>query len=228
MSSYDPSESKFLKIPWLGFEIELRSDLLALAAFVLALTSASYQLVAYLRGFNVDLFPPPQVLLNFEDYGEDLKILRIGARMAYVNRGEIGYNAAISEESVTFRLQGQEFEQKWQAFQQFDRKGRQLIPHYKSDAYPFPVNAGSAVSHETYFASHPVRCQRDSCDKWQNLIERAEFLSEIAEMSSLKFNFRADIYGGTPVFADCRIELDEDLIANLAIQGWDAPRCWSD
>lgn len=220
-------ESTAVRVPWLGFEIERRTDFLALAAFSIAMITAGYQLIGFVRGFDVVIFQPEQVAIVFEDYGGEESFVRIHARMAYVNRGQPGYNAAIAKEVVSFELGGRPYEQVWQDFQDFASENGELIKSEKKAARPTPIAAGSAISHETYFAAHPNRCDPTAaaCDKWANLSSAGDFIAALDGTSELTFLFRAELYGGSPVDVACTIDVDSDLFGNLAIRGWAAPLC---
>lgn len=221
-------EPRRIRLPLLGFELELRTDFLALAAFLMALVSALYQLSGYLRGDQVTLHPPPQVTITFSDYGGGQRYLRLGARMAYSNSGHVGYNAVLAEERVHFSFDEVQYLQYWQAFQTFDSIGDKLVPHFQSDAHPVPVMAGSAKSHETFFAAQPERCRKgQSCDPWVHLIRRGPFLKGIQNSSTLEFIFEASLVGGGELSVACEIDVTDDLRRNLVQKGWDAPRCWA-
>jgi hypothetical protein len=219
--------ANYLRIPFLGLEIEKRTDFLALAAFSLALLSAAYQLFGFLRGFDVALFRPEQVLVVFDDYGNSRQVTRIHARMAYINLGQAGYNAALAKERVLFTLGDRTYEQVWQIFQSFDADGTELVPHFESDARPTAIGAGSAISHETYFAPHPTQClaDADDCDRWINLLSPNEFIALLKDQTSIKFTFVAELFGGDSVTAECTIEVDAELFSLLAVNGWAAPLC---
>ncbi len=169
-------------------------------------------------------------MIVFDRYQPNLRVVRMHSTMAYVNQGQLGYNAAIAQgDGFEFELDGQTYEQVWQTFQGFDVKENKLVPHFTSDAHPVPVAAGSAVSHETYFVPQPKRCgpDRTTCKKWENLITAADFLVKLDGKSELTLNFSAFPYGSEPVSQSCTISLDEDFFSNLGINGWDAPLCWS-
>lgn len=220
----------FIKIPWLGVEIEKRTDFLALTAFLLALLATLFQIYGYLRGPKVKLFPPEQVLFIADRYSDNLHVIRINARMAYVNSGDPGQNATIRKERVRFTFGEKTYEQTWQAFQTFDNVGTKLIPYFRGEARPVPINAGSSISHETYFAPHPIRCPVDNpkCKKWENLINLPDFLKGVAGLKPLELSFYADIFDKKTEVARCKVDIDNDLLESLISFGWYAPRCWAD
>ncbi len=224
-----PAASKpYFRIPWVGLEIERRTDFLAMAAFILALMGTLYQVFGYFKGSEVKLFPPPQVLMISAANSAGDQIIRMHARMAFVNSGEPGYHASISLMNVNFQFSGTRYEQFWQLFQSYDNDKDTLVPHYVSDARPFPVNAGSAVSHEILFAPHPIRCRNQSkdCDKWKNVIYSSKFFQGLEQIDTLTFTFTAEVFGETQVSTTCIVDIDNDVRDNLVLNGWAAPRCW--
>lgn len=216
------------RVPLLGFKIEKKADFIALTAFILSLITGFYQFFGYYNGAQVVLFQPPQVTIIFSTYSDGISYVRLGARMAYVNKGHVGYNAALANERVSFTLD-RTYEQTWQEFKSFsyDSNKRVLIPHFISDAHPEPIPAGSAVSHETYFAPHPVHCHKSdtNCIKWKNLITKEKFLNLLGTVKTLEFKFQSDIYGERSVYVTCTLAVDSDLVGNLAINEYTSQPC---
>jgi hypothetical protein len=221
-----------LRVPWIGLEVERKTDLVALTAFFLALAGILYQFLGFLHGAKVELFRPEQVLIVAHSYGGKSAHMRIGARMAYANTGQPDYNATVERESVRFSLGGVTYEQAWQSFQGFDYEGtgQRLVPRYSGDASPVPVMAGSAISHETYFAPRPIRCGPGvpgRCDVYRNYLEWDRFIVLIAHERRLELELVADLYGDRhPKRVRCTIDLDDDLISQLVRHRWASPPCW--
>ena len=83
-----------------GIEIERKTDILAAAAFVLAILGVLWQVWAFAQGAKVNIFPTDQLLImnsevlkkNFPRGGP---YVLFSATMSYVNQGQAGYNATI-------------------------------------------------------------------------------------------------------------------------------------
>jgi hypothetical protein len=216
------------KFPFL--EIERKTDLLAFAALLIALSSVIYQIHGFFKGPDVKMFPPEQVFIKAFSYYQGAGFyVRFGARLAYVNEGRLGYNDVLRKESMFFSLGGKEYEQTWQAFESFDLKENELISHHISNAHPIPINAGSAVSHETYFAPWPVRCPKavQKCDKWKNYLKWDDFVKKLESVQELTFRFKSETYSGSTLTTECTIDIDEAFIKGLKKRKWHAPSCWS-
>lgn len=224
----DNGKGNVIRIPLFGLEIEKRTDILALAAFTLAILGILFQVYAFLRGFDVRLFHPEQVVIVFDTSTDGRKYMRVNARMSYVNLGQPGYNATIRRERVEFALDGRTYVQNWQAFQSFDLEQGKLVPHYESEARPFPVPAGNAISHETFFAPHPVQCRSGDagCKPARNYLVANDFVRSLNGVEQLKFKFVAEVFGGDAESVICIVDVDENLILHLATNDWAAPPCW--
>lgn len=213
-------------------EIERKTDILALAAFLLALGGVVFQTYHFFRGASVTLFSPEQITLVAYRYkAPDGPVhLRIASRMAYVNAGQMGYTAVIKRESVRFALTGHVYEQYWQAFTALDAEGQALKTNFQSDAHPQPIEGGSAVSHETYFAPRTVPCRKEDsgCRSGRNFLTLDDFVKSVAPGRELKFELRAELYGDKNQQAACTVNLGEDVLRKLREKGWVAPRCKED
>ena len=214
---------KFFKI-----EISNKTDILAFAAFLLALGSVVYQTIGFFRGPDINLFPPEQILINSENYPGSGIYARFSAPISYVNKGQVGHNGVIRREKLIFYLGAKRYEQVWQTFESFDLKDGELIKQYKSDAHPVPVNAGSSISHETYFAPRAIRCPADNpeCDKWKYYLEWSVFINELEKIQQLEFIFHSETFENEKLEEKCTIDIDKALIERLNIDKWAAPSCW--
>ena len=135
------------------FEIERKTDILAFAAFLLALSSIIYQGIGKFIGPNIELLPVRQIILVARPIPDShKKSVSYVATMAYVNTGQVGCNDAIVRERLQFQLNSQEepYMADWHKFVSFNET-RDFIAEGKSVG-AFVVNAGSAEAHETWFA----------------------------------------------------------------------------
>ncbi|WP_375589009.1 hypothetical protein ABWH89_18950 [Hoeflea alexandrii] len=144
----------------LGIQIERKTDILALSAFLLSAggiaTQAGLFLYVFWRGPVVEMFPPERILIRANDLNrlEDTWV-RIGSRMAYTNSGSVGYNTVLRKEIIKLEIDGKIYRQSWQSFETFDYVDDTLVSVKSEPANPIPVVAGSALAHDTYFFSVP-------------------------------------------------------------------------
>lgn len=222
-------------ITWIQFE--RKTDVLAFAAFLLGLGGIVSQIVGHLKGPEVQLFAPHQVLFHYEERGQSKPIVRFSAIFAYTNSGQIGYNATIRRELLKYSIADNQYYQVWQKFVETDErykmgKGTGILEiQSKSVASPFAVNAGGSTSHETHFhpASTLVDKEQMKVD-YSNFVTSDEFNQLIGRLGdkpvSILFEFVAEVSGEAPSRAACRVEIDDDMRNWLSHRMWIAPRCW--
>ncbi|MFZ2059712.1 MAG: hypothetical protein WAU82_01750 [Candidatus Binatus sp.] len=209
--------------------VKRETDLVALAAFVLAFTAVAYQVAEYFRGAQVKLFGPEQILIHGDNIdGQDY--VRFAARMSFINSGDIGYNAIIGRESLQVQIGGTPYAQTWQSFiHSGSPDGTTLSLGDVEEAVPTPIDGGDATTHETYFAPWPIDCKGvigSNCNPTANFMTWDSFLKSIKSGDVLKFNLIADIYGKNPQTATCTVAINDALIAQLnAPAKWSAPAC---
>jgi hypothetical protein len=209
------------------FSIERKTNVLAFAAFLIAIVSATYQLTNYLKGPDVILFSPDQIMLEKRESTEDEMLLGIVAPMSYVNTGGAGYNGTVHREIIRFQLGAKIFEYTWQEFGRSTSEGRELIFNTMGEARPFPVNGGSSDSHETRFAPRRPRCpthDRDCLNS--NFLSTETFFDKTNGLKKLRFEFIADVFSEDRICAACEIDIDPSLWASLAINQWVTFPCW--
>jgi len=136
-----------------GIHIERKTDILAFAAFLIALSGVFLQVSSFFRGPVVRIFSPPQILIRKADPFPSGRVpVRFAALVAYVNDGDAGYNATIRRELLHYELESQTYTQEWQEFIASDLAADgKLQMNPKGVAQPMVLNAGSSMSHETYF-----------------------------------------------------------------------------
>lgn len=223
---------------FVGLELDRKTDIIALAAFMLALGGIVFQVYGFLRGARVTLFPPGQVTIMCYSYiagdctsntpGE--KYVRFATRMAYVNTGELPYNSIIKSEAISFNLSGQTYKQEWQEFRSFTAVGAKLQSKDEGIARPLPITGGSSLAHETYFAPHIQRCFGQGtvpCTSGKNFLKFEDFLSELSKTGKIQFRLEATLYDkAKPLQVSCTADVDDKLINLLRTRGWSGPDCW--
>jgi len=210
-----------------GIHIARKTDILAFAAFLIALSGILVQVVGFLRGPKIRIFPPPQIVIRKDTLPSGRAPVRFAALVAYVNDGDSGYNATIRREFLHYRLFGKTYTQTWQEFTASDADpDGKLNMHPQGVALPMVINAGASASHETYFTPLPVQASKDNRDEWTNFLEWDEFLKELEGIRSLTFEIEAQVYGHKSVLTRCTLDVSQDVIFRLKRSTWYAPPCW--
>ena len=216
----------------LGIQIERKTDILALSAFLLSAggiaTQAGLFLYVFWRGPVVEMFPPERILIRAHDLNrlEDTWV-RIGSRMAYTNSGSVGYNTVLRKEIIKLEIDGKIYRQSWQSFETFDYVDDTLVSVKSEPANPIPVVAGSALAHDTYFFPFREFCRQNdqSCDEWRNYLKFFDFIEEARKIDKIRFTLTAKMYGENDETTSCTILIDENVISQLEKRGWHAPSC---
>lgn len=226
---YAAGANRFEVAPFLTIKRE--TDLVALAAFILAFAAVAYQVAEYFHGAQVQLFPPEQILIHGEKSADGQNFVRFAARMSYVNSGDIGYNAVVGRELLQVQIGGRTYRQTWQSFiHSGSADGQALSLGEVVEAAPTPIDGGDALTHETYFAAWPINCKGAAgtdCAPYTNFMTWDSFLGSIKPGDVLKFDLTANIFGKGPQMVTCTVDISDSLIAQLKTTSnqWSAPSC---
>ncbi len=94
-----------MTIKLLGIEIDRKTDILALAAFLISVSTIIYTISIFIQGHKVNLIPPETIMLKKETYETDGEpYIAVIATMAYVNSSKGGFNVVIKKEKVSFKI----------------------------------------------------------------------------------------------------------------------------
>lgn len=211
-------------------EIDSRTDPIALAAFLMALSGIAFHMLVYFRGPVIRSFPPDRITIRPETLPDGQAYVAFVAPMAYVNTGYKEYHGTIKRERLRFKLSGRTYEQTWHRFVEIHSKGTELIEVVKAQATPMPVLAGSSESHETVFLPRLVRCHPDAtrCDPNMNYLSWKSFLREIAKIKQLRLRFITEIYNEQPVETACYVDIYPTMRMQLIDQKWVGLNCWEE
>ena len=203
-----------------GIEIERKTDILAAAAFLMSLLGIAGQVALFLRGPDIQLFTPDQILL-FGIENPDGKIYtRVSSKMVYRNAGSPGYHDTIKKEYVTFKIGDIEYKLLWDEFIDSypDKENKKkLIPERKSEAVPVQVNAGMVQTHETLFAPWVLKEK----EGMKSFLEWDDFKKLIAKQKKVYFRFTFETFSGKVDYVSCHVVVKE-FLSNLD-KGWSAP-----
>lgn len=215
-----------------GLHVARKTEIIALAAFFLSISGVLWQVFNYTRSAVVRMFPSDQIVITSTDklgrrYVEEKKRVAFIVPMAYVNDGDVGHNAIIRREQVIVSVGGRRIEHRWYEFGTSDIENGSLVFKRESEARPFPVNAGSALSHETLFSPWEIDCAEGDtgCDPRANYLKWDEFLAAIRATHELSFTTTGLVYSAKPANAVCVVRLRPWEIDLLEKIEWLAPAC---
>jgi hypothetical protein len=217
---------------FLGLQIARKTEIIALAAFSLSISTLLWQIINYAVGPVVRLFPTDQIVITATDklgrnYSGQDNLLALIATMAYVNEGDAGHNAVIRREYLEFSMEGRRVQHRWYKFGSSDAQNGNLTFEKDIEARPFAVNAGSAVSHETLFAASVIDCQPTvkECVPGENFVRWDDFLKAIMTTNQLLFSTSADVFPSKRVTASCVVRLRDYEIKVIEQKQWLVANC---
>lgn len=210
--------------------LDWKVNVTAVVAFLVSVSALLLQAMGYWKGAIVMVHPADKVLIN-----TDNSTIRVGARMVYTNDGATSYNAVILRESVSFRLNDDEYQQWSEERGTFSVEKSGPLLKNAADASPFVVPAMQLVTHEAYFAA---REHSSDTNPWKNRITREQFVQMLETEYSrgirkIEFIFRSisrEISGFKAgdeklLTTTCFITLDDGLIRRMKNEGWASRSC---
>jgi hypothetical protein len=214
-SPNDPKEPSAWHFPF-RLQIERKADLLAVAAFLLSISTLGWQIFNYFRGAEISLFPSDTItFLRFDQAGGYIKddhFVRFIASMTYINDASPDYPDVVLREGISLDLAGCTLTQQWYEFGNSDISPHsdELLFTKRQPARPFTLRGGNAQSHETLFmfVGDNSPCQIKSPNDWDAFTSLlADSLrNSKSQSSSITINTSAALASGKTVSAPaCRI-----------------------
>ena len=204
----------------MGILIERRTDILAFTAFLISIGSLMLQTVNIIKGPDVKIEAPKQVLLHSAPYPDKKNYLRISAKLVYLNKGSPGYDDITKSEEAMLKIGNREIKLNAQEYIDSGVVDGQLKIVKKSDADPVQIKSGSVVVHETYFVPWPSKGK----DSASNFIEFSDVLKALKTQPELNVTFITTTFSGSKSKVTCRL-LTKEFIHHLEMKNWSAPTC---
>jgi hypothetical protein len=205
----------------LGIEIERKTDILAMAAFLISMSSILGQFALLIRGADIALDGPRQVALLFEEPTSGRGYLNAISTQIYVNNGTPGYDDILKAEELTLQAKGQTISLKAHESVSSTDSGDKLIFRQRAQWKPEKIKAGDFLSNETLFVPYPTR---DALKRDANFIGAKEFKSFLGLANELKIALKAETYGGETIVSECYIATRE-VLSGIESKGWSSLVC---
>lgn len=206
------NESKLL-----GLSIERKTNLVALAAFVLSLGAILAQLPALLRGPQLKLLPVRQVIFDIRKKDDTPPYIVLVARLNYINTGATGYDDIVLDERATILVGGRKYEQTWLNFLKLPSDTQVKMKPLR-DAAPFKVAAGDTVDHHTEFFPR-------SSQKGQNYLIWSDFSSALTRGDIVSVEIQFKSAKGKQSRTTCRLGASSDILHFLNEKEQTAQEC---
>lgn len=214
-----------------GIEIERKTDILAFTAFLLSLGGISYQIVTFIRGPDVTLAKPQQVVVYMYPMRDSkTEYLTLISPVAYVNRGHSQNNALVMKESVSFVLKGEQKNYVWHQFVSVSTSSESGVEGMKTNskieiretqlAAPFVVPGSGAVSHYTWFAA---RYDGEYLKK-KDFLQTFEKVRQGTDIN-WTIEFHSETLNDGNKMSICEVTLTPRLMENIQRFNWVAINC---
>ena len=140
-----------------GLRLDLKINVLALAAFLLSTGSLAWQAIEMWRGPRVEMAAGERInfLKRSHTAQPDMPYPVVNARLDYVNEGAVGRNTTIAAERLNLRFANwKPYEYRWLHFELIvsDAEGKPVV-ETRDGAHSVLVPGGSAASHQTTFVA---------------------------------------------------------------------------
>ena len=202
-----------------GIEIERKTDILAFAAFVMSVGGLLMQMINLIKGPDIVMEPPRQILIESIENDKKITHIRFSAKLIYLNKGSPGYDDIVKSETAVVIIGDRNIQ--FQAIKYIVSKveNNKLKIASLSDADPVQVKSGQVVSHETYFVPWPSKPPSES-----NFIEFDDFISMLNKHKEMVVYFKSVTFSGAEIHQKCNVD-SKAFIYKLIEKKWSAPVC---
>jgi len=209
-----------MTIKILGIQIERKTDILAFAAFVISIGGLVSQAINLVKGPDILVENPRQILFKFHKYPDGEEYLRISANMIYLNKGSPGYDDITKSEEARITIGNRVIILVGQEYIDSSDENGEFIVTKLSDADPVQIKSGSVVTHETYFSPWP----NDTKNSSMNYIKLSEFILLLEDNDFVFVKIVASTYDGKVVETTCQLKTSQ-FLQHIKSKKWSAPVC---
>lgn len=212
----------------LGLRVERKTDILAFAAFLIALLGTCLQIADWAKGPRISFHGPDRVVLFTYLQQNGLQIVRVAAPMSYTNSATSQYSGTLRSERVNMTIGAHSTTQAWFSFGRLATRGVSFEPEISADASPQTIPGGGAISHTTFFTALPITCTtaKPKCERYANFSFDGETTTDLGKVDHISFVFLAEMYdAGAPQSYGCSVAVDADILAHWLANGWFSAPC---
>jgi len=205
----------------LGIEIERRTDVLAMAAFLISAGSLIGQLAQIMRGPEVKLDGPRQIALMFKSSADNRRYLNAITNHHYINKGAPGHDDIIKSESLTITIGTRVIKLVGAYSLTLDDQGSKLVISDKDLWKPDKVEAGNFISRETLYKP---RTNSNTANRRRSFIDKQELIDLLRKNKTIDITLKVETYAGPELVSTCRI-LSSDVLTSFETKDWSSPVC---
>lgn len=205
----------------LGIEIERKTDILAMAAFLISAGSLISQLAQIMQGPEVKLDGPRQIALLFKPSSDGHNHLHAITNHHYINKGAPGHDDILKSESLMIKIGTRVIKLAGEYSLTLDSQGNKLMISDKDLWKPDKVEAGNFINRETLYKP---RTNTSTSSRRQNFIGKQELTDLLRTNKTIDITLKAETYSGPALESSCRI-LSSDVLTGFETKGWSSPVC---
>ncbi len=220
---------------FLGLVVIRKTDLLAGAAFFIAVSTSIFQLLSFLRGADVALYHPDTVYIFFDKNASGFTSTRVAGQVSFTNGGDAGRNAIIRSVTVFIKIGTDTYRQEWFSFASLTRTDTHLQIAPKEPAHPIVVSGGSAGSEMIAFSPRKHACASEipkpgavACEMDADYISDDLFLEKALRVENLELIFVATQFNSRKSLeSTCIVPITATFKTVLPANDWIAASCVS-
>ena len=228
--------------------IKRSTDLIALVAFVLSISTLSTQIAGYLKRAQLVSFPPYQILIGTKQAmdkprsGDDVLF---AATTQYINESLSGHIGIVQREYLRVRVENNKIQHQYGPYEivtsDISEKWTLKMPE-KEEPGAFVVSAEAPITHQVLFQPYQdadclpddVECNTFPTKTWYGWNEfKKDILRKDEEDTKIYVTMVSTIYDRKwifwyyryPLISQCTITLNKTARQSLISQQWLAPEC---
>ena len=205
----------------LGIEIERRTDVLAMAAFLISAGSLLSQAAVMIRGPEARLDGPKQIVLFLDEGTNGQEELAAISNQFYINKGTPGYDDILKSEKLILSFRGRQVELKASNSVVPSSEGSKLVIGERTPWRPNKIPAGDVMTRETLYLPFPSSLSKDRA---HNFISREELMKLLQRSSMVTVSLQAETYAGSKLISTCELH-SSDIMAGIKAKGWSSLVC---
>lgn len=195
-------------------EIENKTDILALAAFLISLATIMTNIFLMIKGPEIYMVKPDQVAITFSQQKKSSeKYVKLVADNYFFNKASPGYDDVISKMNVSMAFGSEVIDLRWQYFAITDTDGSNVFERDRKPVKPILVKARQSDGAEIHYLPYTIR----NSQKYKNYMtwEKFKEIIQKEKVTIIHVTFRYETFSNAKGEVNCDIEVSESFLANI-------------
>jgi len=197
-----------------GLEIENKTDILALSAFLISLGTIMTNIVLMIRGPDVNIIKPDQVAIVLSQQKQGAgAFVKLVADNYFFNSATPGYDDVVSKMLATMKFSEREINLRGQYFAITDTDGEKVFERDRKPASPLLIKARQSGGAEVHYLPYT----KDKGRNFDNYMRWGSFqnLMQQEKGKSINITFSYETFSGRMGKVDCNVLVTENFIRNI-------------